>query len=87
MEWINEFLNSEEEQHAWHKGIYKGLKYHNPKRLYDEFTEYDSFKEWEDDEQQYEDLIMTATYTSKMFAYGIGLKYSAEITDFMHQLL
>jgi len=65
----NGFLSSSREQHAWHRGLYKGLfKYHSLKKMVrKESKDFDSFKEWEDAEGHYEDVPMFLVVAAKEF--------------------
>lgn len=64
------FLSTDEEYSAWHLGLWKGIRIHNPWRLRKETLAINEpFRFWEDDEGQYHDTAMYLAYILKMVAY------------------
>lgn len=80
----DEFLSSEEEQSAWHEGIYYGLKTLSPVTLYRRLESTGTnFSEWEDREGHYRDTVMVATWCLKYVALGVGTYYGFKIAPFL----
>jgi len=69
------FLNTKQEHDRWHKGIYDGLKIHDPRKLYEKsYATGDGFKSWYHGDGHYHDFTMYSSYCLKLAAYSFAAK-------------
>lgn len=71
------FLDTEKEHKKWHRGLYRGLKVNDPRKLYSQLKINDCrINEWWRNDNHYHDIPAVAVYGVKATSLGAGLVFT-----------